>query len=427
VEVIVMKHRSRYPRAAMWVGGGLFAASAAWVLVGVPTMVKYPNDLDVSPSYEGTFTLYVDPQTAAPLEEPLQAPLTIERHITADGDESGATRTVVQEHIVLRAGDLLDTTQTNVYVMDRSTVENVTDDRAFAFDPANTVDRSGAYRLNLPFDTSRDETYEVYKNEIDGTYEMASDGSVTTEEGLELSTFLADVTEAPLGEAYLAELNEVVPLPESMTLDELKPHLLAAGLDVDALLAELLPVLTPEDTTTLVGLTAEPIGLEYVLDFAGRAGVEPVTGAEVHVAVDEAVGVRPQMASLPVLQEVLGHYPDVPAAAAAIEGLDALVEGPAITLFEYSYDQTPASIADIADEVKGMRRQVLLAKVWLPLALAGAGFAALLVGVVVAYRRRPPAEPTEAVELATTPPEPPTEEAEEEKEKELVPAGGGIR
>jgi hypothetical protein len=417
-----MTHRHGFPRTALWAGGGLLAASVAWLFVGVPTTVKYPTDLDVSPSYEGTFTLYVDPATAAPLAQPIELPLTIDRHIESLGDESGATRAVVQETIQMQAGDLLDTTQTNVYVMDRSTLENVADDRAYAFDPSNVVDRSPAYRLNLPFDTSTNETYEIYKNEIDATYLMASDATApeTREEGLDLSTFVANVEEAPLNAAYLAELNEVVPLPASMTLDQLKPQLLAAGLDVDALLADLLPVLTPEDTATLVGLTADPIGLEYVLSFSGRAGVEPVTGAEVHVTVDEAVGVRPVMASLPVLQEVLGHYPDVPAAVAAIDSLNRLVSGPAITLFGYSYDQTPASVADIADEVTAMRQQVLLAKVWLPLGLAVAGFVVLTAGAIVAYRRRrPPAEPTAAVEPGTTPPEPPAEEPEAAQEQKV--------
>ena len=60
------------------------------------------------------------------------------------------------------------------------------------------VDRSGAYRLNLPFDTSRDETYEIYKNEIDATYMMAADTETPTSEieGLELSNFAASVDEA---------------------------------------------------------------------------------------------------------------------------------------------------------------------------------------------------------------------------------------
>ena len=60
---------------------------------------------------------------------------------------------VVKETIAQKAGSLVDTTQTNVYVMDRTTLENLADDRAYAFDPENVVDRAGAYRLNLPFDT----------------------------------------------------------------------------------------------------------------------------------------------------------------------------------------------------------------------------------------------------------------------------------
>jgi hypothetical protein len=398
----------------------LLAAAALWVFIAVPATVKYPTDLDVSPRYEGTFTVFVDPSTAAPLEEPIELPLTVDRHIEAMGDESGSSEVVVRETITQRAGDLIDTTQTNVYVMDRSTLENVADDRAYAFEPENVVDRSPAFRLNLPFDTSADGTYAIYKNEIAATYEMTGTGTTTDEEGLELSGFEASVVEAPLSDAYFAQLNEVVPLPETMTLDQLKPHLLDAGVDVDALLAALLPVLTPEDTTTLLSVTGEPIGLDYVLSFNGQAGVETVTGAEVHVGARETVGVRAELTSLPVLQEVLGHYPDVPEAVAAVEGLQTLVDGPAITLFSYEYDQTPASVAEIADEVSSMRQQVQLATVYLPAGLVAAGILALTIGGVVALRRRPATEPP-AEDGSTTEREEPT------TERELVTTGGGAR
>ena len=102
-----------------------------------------------------------------------------------------------------------------------------------------------------------------------------------------------------------------------MTLDQLKPHLLAAGIDVDALVAALSPVLTAEDAATLGAFAAEPIPLDYVLSFDGTAAVEPVTGAEVEVAIAETVGARPVLTSLPTLQGVLSHYPDVPAATTA--------------------------------------------------------------------------------------------------------------
>jgi Porin PorA len=413
--------RHRYPRPALWIGGGLAVAALVWMVIGVPALLKYPTDLDVSPQYEGTFTLLVDPATAAPLAEPVVMPLTVNRHLEAIGDESGASRVVVRETIHQVAGDLLDVTQTNQYVMDRSSLENVADDRAFASDPANVVDRSGSYRLNLPFDTSRGETYDIYKNEIDDSYELVGDTETpsTDLEGLHLSNFVAHVDEAPLGDAYLAELGTTVPLPESLTLDQLKPQLLAAGIDVDALVAALMPMLTPEDAATLSAVAAEPIPIDSVLSFDGRAAVEPATGAEVKVAVAESVGARPVLTSLPALQGVLGHYPDVPAAVTASAALDVLTVAPAIPLFEYGYEQTPASVADIAGTASDMRRQVLLATVWLPVALAAGAVLTLVVGAAVFLRRRPRPIDTPGQD------EPHPAPRSDKEERELVTAGRG--
>jgi hypothetical protein len=415
--------RHRYPRTALWVAGGFAVAALVWMVVGVPTFVKYPTDLDVSPHYEGTFSLLVDPFTAAPLAEPVVMPLTVDRNIAAIGDESGASQVVVRETIHQVAGDLLDVTQTNQYVMDRSSIENVADDRAFAFDRANVVDRSGSYRLNLPFDTSRNETYDVYKNEIDDTYQLVGDTETPTTdlEGLHLSNFTAHVDEAPLSDAYLAELNKTVPLPDTMTLDQMKPQLLAAGIDVDALVTALTPVLTPEDAATLSSFAAEPIPIEYVLSFDGRAAVEPVTGAEVKVGVSESVAASPVLTSLPALQDVLGHYPGVPEAVASNAALDDLAAAPASPLFDYSYEQTPASVADVADTATDMRRQVMLAKVWLPLALAAVAVLSLVVGAVVFQRRRP--RPIDTTGLDETHPAP----RPDKQERGIVSAGKDTR
>ncbi len=410
----------RFPRPALVVAGVLAVAALLWMLVAVPALVKYPTDLNVDLQYKGTFTVLVDPTTSAPLAEPMVLPLTVDRHIEAVGDESGASLVVVRETIRQRAGDLLDVTQTNQYVMDRSTLKNVADDRAFAFDPANVVDRAGAYRLNLPFDTSTNQTYEIYKNEIDGTYHIAADTQTPTGsiDGVDVSYFLASVNEAPISDAYLAELSKAVPLPTSLTLDQMKPQLLVSGIDVDAVLAALAPSLTPDDTATLAKFAGESIGLDYVLSFGGRMAVEPVTGADVQVAVNESVGVRPQVTNMPALLEVLGHYPDVPEAVAAGTALDKLVNGPAIPVFTYSYEQTPASVSDVAAKASSMRHQVLLAKVWLPLGLAVAALLSLAIGVVIFLRRRP--RPTDLTPIDETQPVPrPTED-----ERELVSTTG---
>ena len=374
------------------IAGSFVVAALLWSIFAVPALVKYPTDLDVTPRYEGTFILFVDPETAVPLATPVELPLEIERQIRSLGDESGSSRVVVEETITQKAGDLIDATQTNVYVMDRRTMQNVADDRAYAFAPSNVVDRSGTYRLNLPFDVSTDSTYPIYKNEIGTSYEMRADATrpSTDAAGLHLRNFVGTATGVPIDDTYLAGLRAVVPLPASLTFDQLKPQLLAAGLDVDALLAAIGPVMTPTDRAALAQVAAKPIPLQYVMSFDGSAAVETTTGAEVVVGATESVGVRPVLADLAALQGILSHYASVPEAVAAGDALAKLGSAPAVKLFEYHYEQTPDSVADIAGEVKSMRNEIRLAERYIPLGLLAAAVLSLLIGAYVSARRRGP-------------------------------------
>jgi hypothetical protein len=376
----------------------ILVAALAWIVVGVPTFVKYPSDLDITPQYEGTFTLLVDPATAAPLDDPLVLPLTIDRHIEVI--DSGATRAVVQETIQQRAGDLVDTTQTNVYVVDRSTMENVDDARAYAFEPSNVVDRSGSFRVNLPFGTDAEGVYEIYSNDIGTTYEMRPDTAnpVVDEAGLELRNFVGSVDAEPMDPAYFEELSGSVSLPTEMTLDQLEPQLLAMGVDVEAIVAAISPVISAEDMATLVAATGEPIGLDYFVSFDGQAAIETTTGAQVHVSATEAVLARPQLTALPVLIDVLGNYPQVPAAVDAVAALEGLATAPPTPLFEYTYDQTPASVEDVAGTVASLRTQVRVAKMWLPLGLLAAAVLVLIVSTLV-FGRKPQRHDLDVIDL----------------------------
>jgi hypothetical protein len=411
-----VKRKRHFPRSALALAGGLAIGAVSWSAFAVPALVKYPTNLDVTPRYAGTFTLFVDPATATPLAKPKSFPFSIERHIRALGDQSGSSRVVVEETISQHAGDLVNTMQTNVYVMDRRTMKNVTDDRAYAFEPTNVVDRSGAYRLNLPFDTSADSTYEIYKNETGTTYELRGDATtpVTSEAGLHLQTFNASVHDVPLDTAYLAELNKVVPLPESLTLAQLEPQLKAAGLDVDAVLRAVAPVITTQDFVTLARLAAKPIPLQYVSSFEGKVAVEPSTGAEVDVAATESVGAKPMLADMATLQTVIARYPDVPAAVAAGKALHALSSAPATKLFEFEYQQTPASVADIAGTVAEMRHQIRLVEVYVPVGLSAAAALFLAVGAFAFWRRR--RDPSTALSI-------PPPIVDHEREREPISTG----
>ena len=411
-----MQRRSKIVGA---VGIALVAVALLWWAAAVPRLVKYPTDIDASPQYKGTFTVYVDPASAAPLATPLQVPLTIDRHIKANGSQSGADRVLVDETIDLHAGTLVNTTQHNVYVMDRSTLANVADPRAYAFDPANVVDRSGAYRLNLPFDTSTSNSYPIYKNEIAATYQMQGDSSqpTTREAGLDLQRFVTSVSDAPLSAAYVNELSKAVPLPSTLTLDQLKPQLKQMGVDVDALLAAMTPYLTPDDLATLMQIAGNPIGLKYVASFEGNAAVEPTTGAEVDVGVKETVGAHPVMPDLPALQTILTHYPNVPEAKTASDALAKLSTAPAVSLFSYDYQQTPESVADIGGQVSSMRNQIRLVRIYIPYGLLFLGIIGVAAAALMFFQHRH--------ELLHVRHEPPELERIPEPEKALTEGGHG--
>ena len=175
----------------------------------------------------------------------------------------------------------------------------------------------------------------------------------------------------PLDDAYLAELNQIVALPESLTLDQLKPQLDAAGLDVDAVFFALAPVIARgRPGEALTDRRPGRFPLQYVLSVDGTARVETTTGAEVDVAADRGSGGQARaQPTWPQLQALFARYPDVPEAVAAGEALATLSAAPATKLFEYRYEQTPASVADIADEVRSQRQKIRLAEVYVPTGL----------------------------------------------------------
>jgi hypothetical protein len=381
------KRRRRWPAiVAIASGGVLLLAAFGWQTVAVPALVKFPADVDQSPQYEGTFTLFVDPATAAPLAEPTTSALAVDRHVEGLPDESGANRVVVRETITFDVEGLASATQVHQYVTDRRTNVNVADDRAWAFEDTNTLDRSGAYWVALPNDVESTSTVPMYKDEVGGRFTTTGGPETEDVEGLDLVGFESPPTTMPVTEAYLRSLDAVVPLPRSLGFEQLKPSLIAAGVPVDEAMAALTEVATPDELATLGGLIAQPIPLEYVVTFGGTVFAEPRTGAIVDVSsIVDRISVRPAAAALPPLLTILERYRDEPAIAAAIDGLDRLATEP-LPIFEYRYAQTPASAQEIARWVSEQHDRMNLAERTIPLTLAVTGAVAIVLGGLLLVR-----------------------------------------
>jgi hypothetical protein len=384
------ERRRRWPAiVALSVGVLLVAAAVIWRSFAVPALVKFPTDVDQTPRYEGTFVLFVDPATAAPLDEPTTAGLAVNRHIEALPAESGAHDVVVRETITFEVEGLPEATQVHQYVMDRSTNVNLNDGRAWAYESSNVLDRAGAYWIAMPADVDTTSPVRMYKDEIGATFSAVGGPATEEIDGLQLVGFEASVASPqPLTEAYLQSLDAVVPLPRSLTFDQLRPSLLAAGLPVDEAMASVAALATPDDLATLAELIGEPIPLEYVIEFSGHTFVEPQTGAIVDVSsVVDRVSARPAGEATAELVNILGNYSDNPAIAATIDALDDFSTRP-LPVFEYRYAQVPDSVEEIASWVSDQRDRMDLAERIIPLVVGLAGSICIGAGVLLLPRNR---------------------------------------
>jgi hypothetical protein len=172
-------------------------------------------------------------------------------------------------------------------------------------------------------------------------------------------------------------------------------------------------VITADDLALLSKVAARPIPLQYVLSVEGTARVETTTGAEVDVVATEWVGAKPVLADAAELQALLARYRNVPEAVAGGEALAALSAAPATKLFEYRYEQTPASVAEIAHEVKSQRQKIRLAEVYVPAGLLAAAVLILAAGALVYWHRR-----GSTIDLRDAPPV-----ADTQPERETVSSG----
>jgi hypothetical protein len=378
------------------------AMSFVWSSAVVPALVKYPTDLDETPRYEGTVSVFLDQETYAPLEQPVVYPLRVERNIRAVADESTSDEVVVDETIDLEAEGSFSGTLLARYVMDRREMVNVESGEAWAFTPENRVDRAGAYRLAFPFDTEA-EPVEIYKNEVETTY-VAQPAGEDEVQGLDVIRFTAEQSEPlPITADYKEQLDALTPLPDELTLAQLDPVLKQAGLDVQAILPALLPQLSDEDRTALIERAGEPVRLVYFLTFSGGDAVEKSTGAIVEVYdVVETLWARPDPEALPALEAIFERYPDVPEAVTALQALETVGAQP-IKVFENRYAQTGESVAEIAATVRDSADQKRLAEVTVPRALLIGGIVLTIVGLLLALwprRSEPAGEPASSVQVA---------------------------
>jgi len=366
----------------------LILAAILWWAIAVNTLVKLPDDIDSTTEYEGTFTYYVNPQTNEPLAEgeELALDLKVKRTIKSNAEQYDSSVGIIDEEVTLTIGGMAQPALLAAYALDRKTMENVEDDRAWAYDPSNVVNRAGSYYPLLGFDVSKDETYPIWKGEVLEPVE-ASFINEDEKEGVTVYNFGGTIDPADKKEVdplYIAGLG----LPSEVTFEDIKPQLTAMGVDADALITMATQVLSAEDLQALNQMLEEPIPVKYYWSAEIEVSVEPKTGIPVDSYKDEeALYMELDYTQLSGIFTILSKYSDSPVLGPALTQLQDLQtqlgEMEPQKIFEYYYEQTDETTRDAIDDAKSSAGMINLVKVYIPWALLIVGALLLIIGLLI--------------------------------------------
>ncbi len=352
----------------------------AWFVVPA-VAVKYPGGpLNKTAHATGTFTLYIDPASAGPLAKPEKLPLDIKRnlHVT----QTSGSQAVVAENDVEQIGTLKPQDLQQQYVLNRKSLKNVDNDQAWAYTPSNKIDRSPAYSINLPFSSGKG-PYQVWKNEAGQSYPFTKIGQ-TQAAGVKLYRYNGVLKNAPAQGYYIDQLASQG-IPKSLTPAQVAAQLKPLGADPAVLEKSVLPLLSTEDQAAATSLLARNVPLKYTIDVHTVILVEPTTGAIVGLEkINQTLYASPDIQGIGRIQTILAkpQYANnavIKATAAVIGKLVA--NPPKSRIFNITYSQLPASVADLATFAKSRADKITIAKYVVPAAIFGLGLVLALVGL----------------------------------------------
>jgi hypothetical protein len=375
-----MKHRG-LSIAAVCVGAALLVGSVAFRVAAVPALERFPLNIDETTHYTGTATTSVDSATLLPLATPKVEPLSLSRHVKViDGDDE---RAVVRETVTIKAGPTTSVEKYQ-YVMDRRSMTFVKDPRQFAFgDPTATMHAAGAYRINFAMGTTEDGKYLSYIPEADASVPLVliEARHHHGDAGIDVMDF-SSALEEPVAPYYRDHL-EAMGLPMEVTAAQLQGQLAAAGINVNAALADVLPLLSPDESKLLADTLTKPIPLQYFFEVGGKISIEPKTGALVDVhAQREGIAVKPDLSGLTALAPLFAKFSTIPSVNALSTGLATLGGRGPQAVQDLRYKQTVPSSVSAADTARSMGRRMTLAERWIPGAMALVGIVLLVLGLI---------------------------------------------
>ena len=234
--------------------------------------------------------------------------------------ETDGSRAVVAENDVEQIGNLKPQDLQQRYVLDRKSLKNVADPRAWAYTPSNKIDRSPAYSINLPFSSGKG-PYQVWKNESGVSYAFTKTASVRRG-AVTLYRYQGSMTSAPAQSYYIDQLASQG-IPKALTPTQAAAQLKAQGADPALLETVVLPALAPVDRSSALAILAQNVPLNYTIDVHTSFLVEPKTGAIVGLEqINQTLYATPDIQGIGRIQTILDKPQYAKNAGSAVRSSD---------------------------------------------------------------------------------------------------------
>jgi len=328
---------------ALILGVLLLAAGLVMMLVIIPGMAQFPEDVDSTRVYEGELSVMLNAEALATLDLAniflRNVPVTIDRRVQTLEVE-GEKALVLDEAVMSGPAGPLQQSE-DVYAIDRKTMESI----ANFSDDTRVTERVGLV-VGFPIGTEAAD----YTGWNGDTLETNTLTFVQEEERAGLNTYMFT---AASGDDVIKDPVLLSAFPAALPKAVIEALVPALGLPAEAIaqLGQVLPALP------------DPIPLSYLYSYETKYWVEPDTG-------------------------VLIDYDKLESRSVAINLGDQLV--PIAEVMHLEYVQTPASVQEAVADAEDAQGQLFWLGTVLPYGLIAVGVILALLGIV-AFGRKPEA------------------------------------
>lgn len=328
---------------AVGIGIVLLAAGLFVQLVVVPGRAQFPDDVERHRFYEGQLGVMLDPEALAAMDLAnvfvRDVPITVDRLVQTLETDGGDALVEDSATVSGPAGPILGST--DVYAIDRSSMEHLDADAMATFDDERVIEREGLV-IGFPIGTEQRD----YVGWNGDTFQTDTLAYIGEEEHVGLSTYRFGATGEP------------TPIMDPVVLESLPPALPKAAIE------QLVPALGLDEATMaqmgeVLGAMPDPVPLTYTYSYNTSYWVEPDSG-------------------------VLVDYEKMESRQAALDVGGQLV--PLTEVMQLEYAQTDASVADSVADAEDAKSALLWQGRVLPLALMLGGVLIAAFGAVARSR-----------------------------------------